>query len=110
MGLTFNDWGTVPDPSLLFYRHFRALPEGADFRNWNNAAASALLDQGQQATDPAKRRAIYAEFQKLLAEQVPTIMLFSADLITAQSTRVHNYTQHATGWYFGLVKTWVGDA
>ncbi|MCO6415776.1 ABC transporter substrate-binding protein [Siccirubricoccus sp. KC 17139] len=107
MGFTFNDWGTTPDPSLLFYRHFRAAPEGADFRNWNNARASALLDQGQETADPTQRRAIYAEFQKILAEEVPTIMLFSADVLTANRTRLKNYVQHGTGWYFGLAKAWV---
>ncbi|MCC7282009.1 MAG: ABC transporter substrate-binding protein [Acetobacteraceae bacterium] len=107
MGFTFNDWGTTPDPSLLFYRHFRAAPEGADFRNWNNARASALLDRGQEVSDHAQRRAIYAEFQKILAEEVPTIMMFSADLVTVNTARLRNYTQHGTGWYFGLAKAWV---
>jgi peptide/nickel transport system substrate-binding protein len=107
MGFTFNDWGTPPDPSLLYFRHFHAAPEGADFRNWNNARASALLDRAQETADPAARRAIYAEFQILLAEEVPTIMLFSADLLTANRTRLKNYVQQGTGWYFGLAKAWV---
>jgi peptide/nickel transport system substrate-binding protein len=107
MGFTFNDWGTTPDPSLLYYRHFRAAPEGADFRNWNNARASELLDRGQEVADPAARRAIYTEFQTILAEEVPTVMIFSADLLTANRTRLKNYMQHGTGWYFGLAKAWV---
>ena len=109
MGFTFNDWGTTPDPSLLYYRHFRAAPQGADFRNWNNAKASELLDRGQEEADPAKRKAIYAEFQKLLAEEAVSIMMFSADLITGQRDRLKNYNQHATGWYFGLIKAWLAN-
>jgi peptide/nickel transport system substrate-binding protein len=107
MGFTFNDWGTTPDPSLLFYRHFRAQPKGADFRNWNNEEASALLDRGLAEPDFDKRREIYLEFQRLLADEVPTIMLFSADLVTVQNERVRNFHQHPTGWYFGLAKTWL---
>lgn len=109
MGFTFNDWPTSPDPSLLFYRHFRAQPLGADFRNWNNAEASALLDRGREESDYAVRRVIYNDFQKLLAEEVPTIMLFSADLLTVERDRVRNHQQHPTGWYFSLVKTWLAD-
>ena len=109
MGFTFNDWGTAPDPSLLYYRHFRAAPQGADFRNWNNARASELLDRGQEVADPAERKRIYAEFQMLLAEEVPTIMLFSADLLTVNTARLRNYHQHGTGWYFGLAKAWVAS-
>ena len=60
MGFTFNDWATQPDPNLLFYRHFRMAPEGADFRNWKNETASKLLDEGRAESDPAKRKAIYA--------------------------------------------------
>jgi len=105
MGFTFNDWATQPDPNLLFFRHFHQQPQGADFRNWNNDAASELLRQGQQESDPETRRAIYRDFQKELARSVPTIMLFSADHVTVTSNRVHNFWQHPTGWHFGLVKT-----
>ncbi|MBJ3778250.1 ABC transporter substrate-binding protein [Acuticoccus mangrovi] len=109
MGFTFNDWASQPDPNLLFYRHFHKQPEGADFRNWNNDEASALLDAGRAESDPAKRKAIYAEFQKVLAESVPTIMLFSADHVTVRNEKVKNFSQHPTGWYFGLVRTYVDE-
>jgi len=109
MGFTFNDWPSSPDPSLLFYRHFRAQPLGADFRNWNNARASELLDRGREESDYAARREIYNAFQKILAEDVPTIMMFSADLLTVERDRVRNHHQHPTGWYFSLIKTWLAD-
>ena len=48
MGFTFNDWPSSPDPSLLYYRHFRAQPLGADLRNCNNTKASELLDRGRE--------------------------------------------------------------
>ena len=107
MGFTFNDWPSSPDPSLLYYRHFRADPLGADFRNWKNTEASNLLDRGREESDYAVRRRIYNDFQKLLAQGVPTIMMFSADLLTVERDRVRNH--HPTGWYFGLVKTWVAN-
>jgi peptide/nickel transport system substrate-binding protein len=107
MGFTFNDWGTSPDPNLLFYRHFHKRPEGADFRNWNNEAASRLLDAGKAASDPVERRKLYQQFQAILAETVPTIMLFGPDLIVASGKGVENYIQHPTGWYFGVVRAYV---
>ena len=107
MGFTFNDWGTAPDPNLLFYRHFHKAPEGADFRNWANDEASRLLDEGRAESDPAKRKEIYGRFQTALAQSVPTIMLFSADLIVVRNERVRNYVQHPTGWYYGLARTWL---
>ena len=107
MGLTFNDWATQPDPHLLFYRHFHKAPEGADFRNWANAEASALLDRGLAETDGAKRKEAYAQFQKALAETVPTVMLFSADHVSVRSEAVQNYQQHPTGWFYGLARTYL---
>ena len=107
MGFTFNDWGTQPDPHLLYYRHFHSAPDGADFRNWKNAKADALLDQGQGETDVAKRKTAYVEFQKVMAQDVPTIMLFSADNVTVRGDAVQNYKQHGAGWYFGLTRAWL---
>lgn len=107
MGFTFNDWATVPDPNLLFYRHFHKAPEGADFRNWKNDEASRLLDEGRIESDPARRREIYARYQTVMAESVPTIMLFSADHVVVRGDKVRNYEQHPTGWYYGLARAWI---
>lgn len=109
MGLTFNDWASQPDPNLLFYRHFHQQPEGADFRNWDNAEASELLDEGRAEDDYEARREIYAEFQNLMAETVPTIMLFSADHVVVHDAAVENYVQHPTGWLYGLVRTYLAE-
>ena len=109
MGLTFNDWATQPDPNLLFYRHFHMQPKGADFRNWNNAEASALLDDARASSNAEERAEIYTKFQKILAETVPTIMLFSPDHITVRRERVNNYSQHPTGWYYGLARTYLSE-
>lgn len=107
MGFTLNDWGTPPDPNILYYRHFHKKPQGADFRNWANDEASTLLDEGRQALAYEDRKAIYDRFQKLLAESVPTVMMFGADHIVVVSDTVKNHAMHPIGWHFGLVKTWV---
>jgi ABC-type transport system substrate-binding protein len=107
LGFTFNDDATQPEPDLMFYRHYHKAPEGADFRNWNDAAASALLDKGRAELDPAKRKAAYVDFQKRFAQSVPTIFLFSPDIVTVRSDAVQNYQQHPTGWYFGLARAYL---
>lgn len=107
MGFTFNEDATQPDPDLMFYRHYHKQPEGADFRNWNDEIASKLLAQARSELDPAKRKAHYLDFQKRLAETVPTIFLFSPDHVTVRSDAVRNFQQHPAGWYFGLVRTYL---
>ena len=107
MGFTLNDWGTPPDPNILFYRHFHKQPEGADFRNWNDDIASDLLDRGRAALTFEERKALYDAFQLRLAESVPTVMMFGADHLIVVSDRVKNHRMHPIGWHFGLVKTWL---
>ena len=48
----------------------------------------ALLDRGLSETDAAKRKDAYVQFQKVLAETVPTVMLFSADHVSVRSEAV----------------------
>jgi peptide/nickel transport system substrate-binding protein len=107
MGFTMNDWGTQPDPHLLYYRHYHQQPEGADFRNWNNEEAGKLLDQAMATSDMDERVELYHEFQRVFGETVPTVMLYSPDSLVATNERLENYVHHPTGWYFGLVQAHV---
>jgi peptide/nickel transport system substrate-binding protein len=60
-----------------------------------------------ETSDPAARKRIYLDLQKLMSETVPTIMLFSPNLVTVTQSRVRNYAQHPTGWWFGLARAWI---
>lgn len=106
MGLTFNEWAPLGDPGQLYFRHFHKAPEGNDFRNWNNDKGSALLARGQQTFDYEERKATYVEFQKVLADEVPTYTLFSTDLVFIHQDNVKNHQVHPTGWHFGFIKTY----
>lgn len=105
--ITLNDWGTVPDPSLLFDAHFQMKPVGNDFRNWNSERGTELLTLAKQATDYETRYQYYSEFQKLLAESAITIPMFSSYITAVSQDKVKNYNQHPSGWYFGLIKTYL---
>ncbi|MEX2534761.1 MAG: ABC transporter substrate-binding protein [Trueperaceae bacterium] len=107
--ITFNDWGTIPDPSLLFDAHFQMLPVGNDFRNWENEQATELLTLAKQATGYEERHEYYAQVQELMAESAPTVPLFSSYIVAVSQDYVRNYDQHPSGWYFGLIKTWLDD-
>lgn len=104
---TLNAWGGFMDPDLLFYRHFHKKPEGGDFRRWNSDKGSALLDEGRQTLDPAKRAQIYAEFQKLIAEDAPTIPLYAGDDVTVMQKNIEGYVHHPSGWFIGLKSVWI---
>jgi peptide/nickel transport system substrate-binding protein len=104
---TMNSWGGFTDPDLVYYRHFHSEPDGADFRRWNNEEADRLLDAGRTTFDVEERQAIYLELQQLIAEDVPSIPLYSADIVTVAQPQVQGYVQHPTGWYYGFAETWL---
>jgi len=99
---TMNAWGGWIDPDMPFYNHFHVPPMGKDFRGWGNEEISELLDQGRYNVDRAEREKTYIEIQEMIAEQVPLIPLYSADIVTAQQSGVQNFKQHPSGYYHNL--------
>ena len=101
---TLNEWGGFTDPDLLYYRHFHNRPKGGDWRRWNSEEASALLDKGRAESNPEKRLEIYKDFQQLMAEEVPSIPLFSPDsVVVFQKDVVNGYLHHPSDWWYGLL-------
>jgi peptide/nickel transport system substrate-binding protein len=99
---TMNDWGGFVDPDQAFYRHFHSAPGGKDFRRWKNKAADELMETGRVTLDPAKRKPLYDQLQKMIAEDAITIPLYSPDLLYARQKTVKGFQPHSTGFYYGL--------
>lgn len=98
-----NEWGGFTDPDLLYYRHFRARPVGGDWRRWDSEESSRILDAARSTADYEERLALYTEFQELMATEVPSIPLFSADDVSVRQENVLDYIHHPSGWWYGLV-------
>lgn len=103
---TMNAWGGWIDPDMPLYNHFHVPPKGKDFRGWGNEQISELLDEGRFTLGLEEREKIYIEIQKIIAEQVPLIPLYSADIVTAGQNTVQNFKQHPSGYYHNL--RWIG--
>ena len=81
------------------------------------SAAPPWQRDGEQAPRRGSRRERPGEAQGHLRsssrrrwpQSVPTIMLFSADLVTVRNEKVRNYVQHPTGWYYGLARTYLAQ-
>ena len=70
-----------------------------NFSFLSNPDMDRLLDAGVAASDPAKRRDIYDQFQTLFADQVPVLVLYYANARTAVSTRMQNVQTDQDGEY-----------
>src|SRR5436309_1557587 len=99
---TMNEWGGFVDPDQAFHRHFHSAPGGKDFRRWNSKKADELLDAGRATLERAKRKQIYDQVQRLMAEDPITVPLYSPDLLYAMQKSVKGFAPHPTGFLYGL--------
>ncbi|HEY8167683.1 MAG TPA: ABC transporter substrate-binding protein [Candidatus Limnocylindrales bacterium] len=69
-------WSTSIDPDdySIFHSSSCTTQENPDDNNfvcWNNPEGDRLLEEGRQELDQEKRKAIYAEFQKVIHDDLP---------------------------------------
>lgn len=79
-------WAELEEPDIAHWifhskRIPGAGPGGANRGAYRNARVDELLDLGQSETDRAKRKVIYSEVQKRLAEDLPYVFLWHEDNI-----------------------------
>ncbi|MEM8642760.1 MAG: ABC transporter substrate-binding protein [Cyanobacteria bacterium P01_G01_bin.54] len=80
------------------------LPGGDPVENWQvsdwEKAIDRLFIEGSQELDEAKRKAIYGEFQQIVAEQVPFLYLVNAYTLEAVRDRIENIQFSSLGGAF----------
>jgi peptide/nickel transport system substrate-binding protein len=99
---TMNSWGGWIDPDQLYFNHLHQQPDGRDFRKWENAEVSQLLDDARGTVDRAEREALYLEIQSITSEEVPWFPLYSANFVGAYRDNVSNWGVHPSGFYHDL--------
>jgi peptide/nickel transport system substrate-binding protein len=99
---TYNGHSNLFDPTVGVQRIYwsKNFKKGVPFSNasnYNNPKVDALLEAAAVETDPAKRRALFFEFQQIVGEELPDISLFSPLFITIKNKRVHDESLTADG-------------
>ena len=96
-------WGSdFPDPSGNLRPLFASANRGdggSNFSNYSNPKVDALLEQQNQLTDPVKRAELMIQVQKILADEVPMIVLNHQKNIAAISKKYANFNL-APLWYW----------
>ncbi len=77
---------------------------GGNRVRYRNPELDRLLDAGRRELDRDRRRALYAEVQKTLAEDLPVISLWHEDNIVAMRKEVRDYTLLPTAQLTGLAR------
>ncbi|CAA9258322.1 MAG: hypothetical protein AVDCRST_MAG77-2445 [uncultured Chloroflexi bacterium] len=87
-----------PDAHVYGYFHSSQIPTaanngaGLNFSRYVNPKVDAALAAAQASVDQARRKASYAEAQKLIAEDLPHLLLFARQSINAFRTAVQGDT------------------
>lgn len=79
-------------------------PKRANRSYYANARADLLIEAGRREVDLGKRREIYAELQRLLAEELPYINLWYLDNVLVHTRRVKQLDLSPSGNYDFLRK------
>ena len=78
-----------PDPYPLWHST-QAEGGGQNYSHWRNEEADLLMEQARAIIDPEERKALYARFQEIFAEELPALQLYYPVYTYGVSDRVHN--------------------
>jgi peptide/nickel transport system substrate-binding protein len=93
--------GGNEDPDIFEYVFHSAKfsPHGANRTYYANPRVDALIDQTRGELDQNARKQIYAEIQRIVAEDLPYINLWYIDNVMVHTKRVRNLTLNPPGNY-----------
>jgi peptide/nickel transport system substrate-binding protein len=93
--------GGNEDPDIFEYAFHSSkfTPNGANRSFYSNPRVDSLIDQARSELDQGKRKQLYAELQRILAEDLPSINLWYLDNVLVHSQRVTNLTLNPPGNY-----------
>lgn len=111
---TNNLMGNLYDPTIGVQRLYwsKNFKKGVPFSNgsgWQNAEADAALEAAAVETDETKRQQAFADFQRLVYEDVPSITLLNYDQIAIFDRKVRDHTVGAGGLNENFADIWIDD-
>jgi len=91
--------GGNEDPDIFEYAFDSARfpPNGANRGYYSNPKVDALIDQARREIDPNIRKPLYAEVQRILADDLPYIDLWYLDNVVVHTRRVRNLKLNPAG-------------
>ncbi|PSJ57826.1 ABC transporter substrate-binding protein [Pseudaminobacter soli (ex Li et al. 2025)] len=96
--------GGRPDPYTMYNRYWTKNGNLQQVSNFADDTLDTLLQQGRAETDPDKRKVIFADFEKQLAEKSPWVWLYTSYGYTAQQKNVQGFVPMPTGSLYSLGK------
>jgi len=94
--------GGRDDPYTMYNRYWTKAGNLQHVANYIDDELDSLMQAGRVETDVAKRKEIFAQFERHLADVSPWIWLYTGFNYTAQQDYVSGFVPNAMGSLFGL--------
>ncbi|MEM7547976.1 MAG: ABC transporter substrate-binding protein [Pseudomonadota bacterium] len=110
--MNVNYFYQLPDPVLGVHRQYGTdqIRQGTAFVNssrYSNPELDALLAAGATEPDAEKRSAIYADIQKILANDLPVANVFEMEFLTVYNDKLRDHATSALGAYGPFERAWI---
>jgi len=111
--ITIERFATGPDPSIAVARlyHGSYAFSGRPYTNaavsYNNPRVNELLDEATRVPDVSKRKELFAEFQKIVAEELPDLCLVEVYDVAAIKSHVRNLHEWSAESRVERVDVWL---
>ncbi len=109
---TYNGHSNLFDPTVGVQRIYwsKNFKKGVPFSNgshYDNPKVDALLEGAAVEIDPVKRKQMFFDFQKIVAQEIPDIPLYSPLYLTIKNKRVHDESLTADGVEANMAQVWL---
>ena len=101
--------GGRPDPYTMYNRYWTKNGNLQKVSNFADDGLDKLLQEGRAETDRDKRKAIFTDFEKQLAEKSPWVWLYTSYGYTVQQKNVKGFVPMPTGSLASLGKVTIGE-
>jgi peptide/nickel transport system substrate-binding protein len=101
-------WVGLAEPDGLYnIFHSSAIPpQGANRVFYSNPLVDRLLEQGRVELDEGRRRALYAQVDRILAEDLPLLPLWYTNNVAAMRSDVEGFELSPTGSFASMARVW----
>jgi peptide/nickel transport system substrate-binding protein len=104
-------WGLGLDPDQYdIWNSSKTGPDELNYISYKNPQVDALLEAGRRTFGEARRRAIYGEFQDIMAEEQPVVFLYVPEALQVVSSRVRGIDPAPAGISYNFIKWYVPAA
>jgi peptide/nickel transport system substrate-binding protein len=104
-------WVGITDPDMLYYifHSSNIPPKGANRGEYVNQRLDKLAGEGRATLNISRRKKVYSEIQKILAEDIPYVSLWYTTNVAVMNKSVHGFVVCPAGDFISLKDVWMDN-